>query len=596
MHQKHLQIAAQFHQAGELEKAEALYLQILQQSPRDPDIMQLLSLVASQTGRHGLAAEYIEQAIAITGGTPASCFHLAQSFEALGRLDDAVSAYRRSLALKPDFIEALSRLAWLQGSRSEDSRELLGRGLAAHQAGQRVQALRYIGQAIETAGGAPASRYHLARALESLDQVEEALSSYRMALASDPGLAEALFRLALLLGKQAREGRELLECYTNLARHFLAQGKLAAAEVFCREVLDRDGSNAGATATLEAIFSKLGLYDDGHGSKPDPRAGDAAGPRYLLVKSWGSGFWSDVSSVLGALLLAEVTGRTPVVHWGSNSLFRDDSGRDAFGLYFSPVSRCTLDDLVQLGGADVFPPKWNQANLSREDLSRWVGAYSRLSPMYYVNRKETIVVCDFYVNVADVVPWIPVRHPMHGHSVPDVFRWLIQKYVVPRPHIVEQADAFCRAHLAGRPFVAIHLRGSDKIREFGELEAINESLIRQLDAIDPGWPIFVLTDDEHWLRALRERFGERVVATSCTRSGTTQGVHFAAEGNDRVRVGTEVMVDSLIALRAARFIGAGASNVSGFISLMKDWAAADCMMSSLPVILQRNLYIYSYFE
>ena len=43
---------------------------------------------------------------------------------------------------------------------------------------------------------------------------------------------------------------------------------------------------------------------------------------YLLIKSYG--FWSDVEHVIGALLLAEMTGRTPVVHWGGNSYFTDD--------------------------------------------------------------------------------------------------------------------------------------------------------------------------------------------------------------------------------------------------------------------------------
>ncbi|MCR2600326.1 hypothetical protein NSP09_24715, partial [Salmonella enterica] len=59
-----------------------------------------------------------------------------------------------------------------------------------------------------------------------------------------------------------------------------------------------------------------------------------AANRYLVIKSWGFGFWSDVSQVLGSLLLAEITGRTPVTHWGRNSLFNDGSNRDSFALYF----------------------------------------------------------------------------------------------------------------------------------------------------------------------------------------------------------------------------------------------------------------------
>ncbi|MFH1020476.1 MAG: hypothetical protein V1782_07685, partial [Pseudomonadota bacterium] len=50
--------------------------------------------------------------------------------------------------------------------------------------------------------------------------------------------------------------------------------------------------------------------------------------KFLLIKAWGFGFWSDVSQILGQLLLAELTNRTPIIHWGSNSLFTDDATKN----------------------------------------------------------------------------------------------------------------------------------------------------------------------------------------------------------------------------------------------------------------------------
>ena len=66
-------------------------------------------------------------------------------------------------------------------------------------------------------------------------------------------------------------------------------------------------------------------------------------PRFLLIKARGYGFWSDVSHVLGALLLAVMTGRIPVTYWGYNSRFTEGSGRDAFELYFKPVSEFAIE-------------------------------------------------------------------------------------------------------------------------------------------------------------------------------------------------------------------------------------------------------------
>ena len=43
--------------------------------------------------------------------------------------------------------------------------------------------------------------------------------------------------------------------------------------------------------------------------------------KYLLIKAWGFGFFSDVNHIIGQLLIAELTGRIPIVYWGKNSLF-----------------------------------------------------------------------------------------------------------------------------------------------------------------------------------------------------------------------------------------------------------------------------------
>ena len=50
-----------------------------------------------------------------------------------------------------------------------------------------------------------------------------------------------------------------------------------------------------------------------------------------------------MNHTLGCLLLAEITGRTPITLWGENSLFRG-GGQDAFALYWAPVSTATIAD------------------------------------------------------------------------------------------------------------------------------------------------------------------------------------------------------------------------------------------------------------
>jgi Tfp pilus assembly protein PilF len=56
--------AIELHQRGDLAQAEGLYRQVLQAVPAHLDGLNLLGVLAIQTGRHELAAELIGKAIA----------------------------------------------------------------------------------------------------------------------------------------------------------------------------------------------------------------------------------------------------------------------------------------------------------------------------------------------------------------------------------------------------------------------------------------------------------------------------------------------------------------------------------------------------
>jgi hypothetical protein len=314
-------------------------------------------------------------------------------------------------------------------------------------------------------------------------------------------------------------------------------------------------------------------------------------PKYLVIKSWGFGFWSDVSQVLGALLLAEATGRIPVVHWGRNSLFGDGSARDAFRHYFEQVSDVTLEDIAKISGASCFPPKWSPQNLFEENLNKWQGSYSRASAIYFLAQQETIAVCDFYIGVIDVAQWLAADHPMHGKPLSDIYRYLIEKYLRPRQSILNDCEAFFRAHLAGSRFVALHIRGSDKTIEDAELDRINQANFAALTTIDAGWKIFLLTDDENWVTRIKMAYGDRVVTTDSHRTSGTTGVHYL-NLHDRIRLGREVMVDVYLATRAAKFFGNGRSNVAAFVELLKDWDSGDCVLGAPSQLMARNLFIH----
>ena len=204
----------------------------------------------------------------------------------------------------------------------------------------------------------------------------------------------------------------------------LAAGDFAGAEIACRELLDLEPQNAAAWHLLGYIAAQVKMRDaalaylqtaldiePGNARIREslaavqawPEPSPPQGERYLLIKSWGFGFWADVVQVLGSLLLAEITGRVPLVYWGPESRFSDKSGRDAFTRYFEPVSAISLQQLIRMQNASFVPPRWNAANLGASGIPKWEGKGSRVGAVYFLNRPETIAVSDFHIGVVNVM-------------------------------------------------------------------------------------------------------------------------------------------------------------------------------------------------
>src|SRR5687767_8750087 len=90
-------IAVRHHEAGQLPAAEQIYRQILATEPNHADALHLLGVLASQTGNHQAAAEYIGRAIALKGTDPTYHSNLGAVLKARGELDEAVKCCRRAL-------------------------------------------------------------------------------------------------------------------------------------------------------------------------------------------------------------------------------------------------------------------------------------------------------------------------------------------------------------------------------------------------------------------------------------------------------------------------------------------------------------------
>ncbi len=374
----------------------------------------------------------------------------------------------------------------------------------------------------------------------------------------------------------------------NDAIEAIQRGNLQKADLICRTALQQNPGNVAALQVLAIIAQRIGDQGFAHqydalarALKPEvesvlnpelPAEPVRAGtPRYLLIKAWGFGFWSDMDHLYGCLLLAELTGSIPVVQWGKNCLFRAPDTSNAFECYFEPVSGVSLDDL-KAPDLSFFPGKWRPENLMQDDVLKWKGPGSRMTGMYALHRPENVVVCDFHVKLNDLMHWIPPSSPLAGLDRNALYRHLVQKYIRLKPHLTKKVDAWYRKHMANRPWLAVHMRGTDKVLEVGHLDQLNnayESRIKRILDVNPGLNIFLMTDSEHLLKDFKQRYGHKVIHTDCQRGKGQQGVHL--EGHPGISMGEQVILDAYLASRCDFFLGNGASNVSTAIRHLKHW-------------------------
>ena len=369
------------------------------------------------------------------------------------------------------------------------------------------------------------------------------------------------------------------------ARAALERGNLQKADILVRAALDQNPGDATALSLLEGIAARAGI--GAMGRYPDAR------PRHLLIKAWGAGFWSDLDHVLGALLLAELTGRIPVVRWGINSRYRDPDDDDAFANFFEPVSAARFGDLA--AAASFFPAKWHRGNLAAEDLAKWQGPGSRAAALDLLGRHEDVVVSDFHLGVADLLPWIPRGHRLHGLSLAAIYRRIVTERIRLKAPIARAIDAQWTRHMAGRRWLAVHVRGTDKIREAPALAQVNrdyDAIIAQILRANEGLGIFLLTDQLSVLAAFRQRWGDRVAANDVRRADATTGVHL--DGAASSALGRQIILDCWFAARCDVFLGNGMSNVSTGIRHLKDWPENRFFLMTPDALARRSLFLHDW--
>ncbi len=191
-----MQAALAHHQQGRLAEAAALYQQILQHAPKDPDALHLLGVLMHQGGQHEAGRRLVEAAIEVAPERPEFLSNLGQILKALGRPAEAEAAYRKALSTAPAFVDAEANLGALLQER-----------------GAVAEAIALLRDAIRNAPRHANAHMNLGNALRRDGLAEEAEAAHRTAARLAPMSAEAHANLATtLMDRDALEeaGRALM--------------------------------------------------------------------------------------------------------------------------------------------------------------------------------------------------------------------------------------------------------------------------------------------------------------------------------------------------------------------------------------------------
>ena len=109
--------ALEHHRAGRLAEAEKGYRAILQRAPQHADSLNLLGVIALQTGNVESAFELVQRAVALRPDAAACRNNLGQVLERLGREDEAAACYEAAIELDPTYAEPHNNLGVLRARR-----------------------------------------------------------------------------------------------------------------------------------------------------------------------------------------------------------------------------------------------------------------------------------------------------------------------------------------------------------------------------------------------------------------------------------------------------------------------------------------------
>lgn len=361
-----------------------------------------------------------------------------------------------------------------------------------------------------------------------------------------------------------------------------SSGDLPLAFHLCQAAVVRGKDDAEVYRLMASIAIGLDRLDQARRYLGEAAARSSAPrtdrPRYLVIEPWGCGFWGEVDHVICQLAVAEITGRVPIINWGTHGAYAVPGCQNSWEAYFQQVSAAHLDDISSRTN-DVFPPyRATDRNLRLTSLERGRPHDMRTSSLYALSAPEEIVIADGHTRMHDIVPWAQSMHWMASASVEEIYRRLCRNHLHLVPDLASEVERLASAILSRRPILGVHYRAQTQSKNNESFEHRTLSweeyfpAIEQFLTLAPSATVFLMTDLRPCLDAFQARYGARLVVLDAQRLDHADQIEVRLKVDaDLEAAARQVIIDVYLAARCDAFLGDGASGVSCAVGYLKEW-------------------------
>jgi tetratricopeptide (TPR) repeat protein len=267
-----LQRALVLHQAGRLQEARAIYLQLLKLAPGNAELSRLLASVEARLGRHQEALRLLDAALALAPNHVDALIGRGNVLLETGNAEGALQSYDRAISARPG-----------------DTFAHHNRGLALHELGRFAEALTSLENAVARSPEEAVIHNSCGNTLLSLGRISEALASYGRAIALNPEYPDPFNNRGNALRHAARFDEALrdydraialrpdyVEAHNNrgmvlqqLARFDEALTSLDRAIAMRPDFADAHNNRGNVLQRLGRLAEAIACYDTAIRFKPD---------------------------------------------------------------------------------------------------------------------------------------------------------------------------------------------------------------------------------------------------------------------------------------------------------------------------------------